>query len=940
MASEAGGDAPALGAARRRAGRPAALSRLRALDLKARGDECVRARNYRSAWEAYTKCLALGRDALRGAADRGAAAGAPPELEVAIRSNRSLAYVKANRYKEALEDADFVVDARPAWEKGHFRRGAALAGLRRSLDAFDAFVDAFAALSAATGGSSGERSSSEVETALWDATKKLTREELATRIVEWIQDAEDEGTIEPPELEAVSKAEMVEALFRQMHEDHRDRPFPQKYYHEVLRWAKRGMAPKEMYCERSVCHTRARAFRQGALDADLAMAAAGARGVQWADAWFRKGEAHAADHQHPDQDWAEAVKAYTRAVDLDPDNATFQEQLRFAGGNLGADKMTAVLNECYAGMGEAKRAAAGGILEELRATAVSRVEAMCCFTAAKAKDFTAKARDGFRACLAARAGVPKLKVVIERVKPVRPVGLDVHFTVVMEEPGQGQAQALLDALTGADGSDGLAGLLASHEGPNAALVAKLAADMEDEVLGRVVDATPEAPPAVQQPEAVDRPPEPRKLDGSRERSLYMPVRPKLDMELPYRMYKLVRFDGAAVERQDRFAFQMSRVYNRASELKERTYVEIMDGSLRWTQSGSEIQIIVLGVPEGVRAAALEVSIDSRELRIAHKETGEVYVEGRLWRAVVPEDCTWTINDADEPGAITMYLCKMNLELLAEYWELSHSWWEKLFTHHAGIQWDDYDKDYSDIPTEVREHHARQEAKSEEVRRIERSDEHLREKECEREDVRKREKFLRLERLGAGHWSYVHYDPLAPLYDGRTDKQRKPVWLPGAPPGEGGGEYNSPTSCPSDRSFIVNATDYQATNVSKMFEAFEIKDDDQAEFARARLNVEATYRFSLDDEEQTAVTGAHGHKDADQMYEEHVEEAEAFMAGRGLESKALKKAREHIDRKKAEKARATVGGVHGAFDEDGGAETDDGAVYEVDDDGDRVVDGVA
>ena len=119
----------------------------------------------------------------------------------------------------------------------------------------------------------------------------------------------------------------------------------------------------------------------------------------------------------------------------------------------------------------------------------------------------------------------------------------------------------------------------------------------------------------------------------------MPVRPKLDMELPYRMYKLVRFDGAAVERQDRFAFQMSRVYNRASELKERTYVEIMDGSLRWTQSGSEIQIIVLGVPEGVRAAALEVSIDSREVRIAHKETGEVYVEGRLWRAVVPEDCT-------------------------------------------------------------------------------------------------------------------------------------------------------------------------------------------------------------------------------------------------------------------------------------------------------------
>ena len=35
------------------------------------------------------------------------------------------------------------------------------------------------------------------------------------------------------------------------------------------------MTPAELYLNRSIAHTRARAFRQGALDADLAMAALG-----------------------------------------------------------------------------------------------------------------------------------------------------------------------------------------------------------------------------------------------------------------------------------------------------------------------------------------------------------------------------------------------------------------------------------------------------------------------------------------------------------------------------------------------------------------------------------------------------------------------------------------------------------------------------------------
>lgn len=47
-----------------------------------------------------------------------------------------------------------------------------------------------------------------------------------------------------------------------------------------------------------------------------------------------------------------------------------------------------------------------------------------------------------------------------------------------------------------------------------------------------------------------------------------PARPKMELELPYRMYRLVRADGSAVERVDKHPFCMSRVYYNATEKPE------------------------------------------------------------------------------------------------------------------------------------------------------------------------------------------------------------------------------------------------------------------------------------------------------------------------------------------------------------------------------------
>jgi len=58
-------------------------------------------------------------------------------------SNRSAAYASVKKYSEALEDAQKATEVRPEWAKGFARKGAALMGLERFLDAKGAYLEAF-----------------------------------------------------------------------------------------------------------------------------------------------------------------------------------------------------------------------------------------------------------------------------------------------------------------------------------------------------------------------------------------------------------------------------------------------------------------------------------------------------------------------------------------------------------------------------------------------------------------------------------------------------------------------------------------------------------------------------------------------------------------------------------------------------------------------------
>lgn len=56
-----------------------------------------------------------------------------------VLANRSLAYSHAGRWLDALSDAEAAVAAAPSWDKGHWRRGAALSALKRTPAAVEAY---------------------------------------------------------------------------------------------------------------------------------------------------------------------------------------------------------------------------------------------------------------------------------------------------------------------------------------------------------------------------------------------------------------------------------------------------------------------------------------------------------------------------------------------------------------------------------------------------------------------------------------------------------------------------------------------------------------------------------------------------------------------------------------------------------------------------------
>jgi len=91
-------------------------------EAKAEGDAAFKAGDFDGAVKHYTEAIEA----------------VPNEV---LYSNRSGAYAKLSNYKNALLDANKCIDLKPAWAKGHSRRGAAYQGLRSFRAALSAYEE-------------------------------------------------------------------------------------------------------------------------------------------------------------------------------------------------------------------------------------------------------------------------------------------------------------------------------------------------------------------------------------------------------------------------------------------------------------------------------------------------------------------------------------------------------------------------------------------------------------------------------------------------------------------------------------------------------------------------------------------------------------------------------------------------------------------------------
>ena len=66
-----------------------------------------------------------------------------------------------------------------------------------------------------------------------------------------------------------------------------------------------------------------------------------------------------------------------------------------------------------------------------------------------------------------------------------------------------------------------------------------------------------------------------------------------------------------------------------------------------------------------------------------------------------------------------------LSMTCRHWLHSEMWWPRLFKAHTPIAWDDYEKDYSDLPREVLQQHHALEGAKEATRHLEASEASIR-----------------------------------------------------------------------------------------------------------------------------------------------------------------------------------------------------------------------
>ena len=141
-------------------------------------------------------------------------------------SNRALALSKTGKHAAAAMDALRACDLEPTWHKAWFRLGTAQLGAGNAPAAVESFAKGLRIVPACR----------ETRLALRRAIQRLTREEIAAKLLRMLDEAQARGWLVPPTVEDVDSATKQEAMFRHIQLHHRDKPPPGDYYDYLLLW--------------------------------------------------------------------------------------------------------------------------------------------------------------------------------------------------------------------------------------------------------------------------------------------------------------------------------------------------------------------------------------------------------------------------------------------------------------------------------------------------------------------------------------------------------------------------------------------------------------------------------------------------------------------------------------------------------------------------------
>ena len=772
--------------------------------------------NYIAAYETYSMCIDMVLESSSSSSSSQKKRNKDETLVLeSLYCNRSLTYEKAGKYTLALEDA---LKCRDTNSKAKWRAAMALKGLNRFPDALDCFRESYWLLPAS------EQPSyfGEYNKVICNVTKRLTREDLGRYVMKEVN-----AVCLPPRLETVTKLEQEEAMFRAIREEHSQNRKPGDYYTYVAKWVLKPMSLSMAYIQRSQMFYKANCFKQARLDAAIAIE--NCKGgvsrkesmkeseketkkeekkeeeeegkedeynmsykeasiyVKYNDrslkvepfAWYLLGKGFQGEPGFSKEDFVPdhnaAGKCFARAQHLDPDNEMYRNAFRAMTSNLDNAEMSAVLNDKH----EQYETSEFGIVDYDSNTdgdvylGHGKVTFEC--VNAKLMMFTTASRFQLREYISKSANIELKKVLIESVKlvsssstkedenkenkafsPSSSTSLCVEFQMDFASDHE-HAKKYMNAIDKEQKIVLKTLGLGKFSFVGIEFVAAKTLSFKGYGFGRILQ---------------------EEISAGKE--IVVAQRPSKAIDLPYQNYKLTHSDGTPIERVEKHAFGMTEIHYDKGHMgrnKENVWVSLMDDSIRWRQSSSEVKVIVNTVPKDrYTKHHLDVSIKTKSLKITDRDTKEVYVSGELEYHVLPESSSWYHLQGDGEDGFVFLLEKANLKLLSKADDCEHAdmWWDRLFSAHCKIAFDDYDKDYSDLPAPIMNTHLAFEHSKQSVSHIEFEETKERDSCQAKDDIRKRERQERLNVLrgGGAYKSWVRLERESPSNDPlRTDKKK-------------------------------------------------------------------------------------------------------------------------------------------------------------------------